>query len=419
MDLKLLTYIAGKHLFSRLKQSVIAALGVTFGIGMFITLSTFMTGLNGLLDSLTMDRTPHIHLYKEIGPSAQQPLHFSKAHENDLLVIKSIKPKRQQNRIASASSMIRSIRSYPEVRGVSPQVSSQVFYKAGATDLNGMVSGIDVAEEVRLFPLEDYVVEGNTDALARDDNAIILGFGVARKLSTGIGSRVQLVSPGGNRLSLKVVGLYSSGMADIDDRQSYVNIGTARRLLGETSGYVTAINVKLYDIENALPLAEHFASLYDIKALDIGTANAQFDTGTSIRNLITYVVSITLLLVAGFGIYNILNMFIREKMNDIAILKATGFSGKEVKTIFMIQAMTIGVFGGVTGLLLGWGLSTLIDHTPFEIDALPTITTYPVNFDPLYFIIGFAFALVASFFAGYLPANKAMKMDPVDVLRGQ
>jgi lipoprotein-releasing system permease protein len=52
-------------------------------------------------------------------------------------------------------------------------------------------------------------------------------------------------------------------------------------------------------------------------------------------------------------------------------------------------------------------------------EALPTITTYPVNFDPLYFITGFVFALVASFFAGYLPANKAMKMDPVDVLRGQ
>lgn len=419
MNPQLLIYIAGKHISSRLRQSVIAALGVTFGVGMFITLSTFMTGLNSLLDSLTMDRTPHIHLYKEVGPSAQQPLNLSETYGDDLLVISSIKPKRQQNRIAAASSMIRSIRSYPEVRGVSPQVTSQVFYSAGAIDLNGVVTGIDVAEEARLFPFEDYVVEGSTRALERDDNAIILGYGVARKLSTGIGGRVQLVSATGNRVSLKVAGLYLSGMSEVDDSQSFVNIGTARRLLGESSGYVTAINVKLFDIEKALPLAQHFAKLYHIKALDIGTANAQFDTGTSIRNLITYVVSITLLLVAGFGIYNILNMFIREKMNDIAILKATGFSGKEVKTIFMIQAMTIGVFGGISGLLLGWGLSALIDRTPFEMESLPTITTYPVNFSPLFFIIGFVFALVASFFAGYLPANKAMKMDPVDVLRGK
>lgn len=419
MDQQLLFYIAGKHIFSRFKQSVIAALGVTFGVGMFITLSTFMTGLNTLLDDLTLNRTPHIRLYKEIGPSARQPLHLSPEYTNDLLVVHSVKPKQQQLRIAAAPSMIRSIRSYPEVRGVSPQVSSQVFYSAGALDLTGAVAGIDVAEEVRLFPLQDYIVEGSTNALERDDNAIILGYGVARKLSTGVGGRVQLVSPGGNRLSLKVVGLYLSGLAEIDDVQSFVNIGTARRLLGESSSYVTSVNVKLFDIEQALPLAERFADLFDIKAVDIGTANASFDTGTSIRNLITYVVSITLLLVAGFGIYNILNMFIREKMNDIAILKATGFSGKEVKTIFMIQAMTIGIVGGVSGVLLGWGLSVLIDNTPFEIEQLPTITTYPVNFDPLYFIIGFVFALVASFFAGYLPANKAMKMDPVDVLRGK
>lgn len=419
MNLSLLFYIAGKHIFSRLKQSIIAALGVTFGIGMFITMSTFMTGLNGLLDGLSLDRTPHIHLYKEISPSAQQPLSFSEAYKEDLLLVHSVKPKPQQLRIASASSIIKSIRSYPEVRGVSPQVASQVFYSAGAVDLNGMVSGIDVAEEVRLFPLDDYIVEGSTNALARDENSIILGHGVARKLSVGINDRVQLISTDGNRLALKVVGLYQSGLADTDDRQSYVNIGTARRLLGESSSYVTVINVKLYDIANALPLAQQFARRFNIKAVDIGTANAQFDTGTSIRNLITYVVSITLLLVAGFGIYNILNMFIREKMNDIAILKATGFSGAEVKTIFMIQAMTIGVFGGISGLLLGYGLSVLIDNTPFEMEALPTITTYPINFDPLYFVIGFIFALVASFFAGYLPANKAMKMDPVDVLRGQ
>ncbi|WP_090171166.1 ABC transporter permease [Neolewinella agarilytica] len=419
MDLKLLFYIAGKHIFSRLKQSVIAALGVTFGVGMFITMSTFMTGLNQLLDGLTMDRTPHIRLYKEIAPSPLQPLNLSKTYEDDLLVVSSVKPKQQQNRIAAASSIIRSIRDYPEVRGVSPQVVSQVFYNAGAVDLTGVVSGIDVAEEVRLFPLEKYVIEGNTDALERDANAIILGNGVAKKLSAGIGDRVQLVSPTGNRISLKVVGLYLSGLSEIDDTQSYVNIGTARRLLGESSSFITSINVKLFDLENALPLAQQFSKLYNIKATDIGTANADFDTGTSIRNLITYVVAITLLLVAGFGIYNILNMFIREKMNDIAILKATGFSGKEVKTIFMIQAMTIGVFGGISGLFLGWGLSVFIDNTPFEISALPSITTYPVNFEPLYFIIGFIFAVVASFFAGYLPANKAMKMDPVDVLRGQ
>ena len=79
----------------------------------------------------------------------------------------------------------------------------------------------------------------------------------------------------------------------------------------------------------------------------------------------TYAVSITLLIVAGFGIYNILNMLIYEKMNDIAILKATGFSGKDVQMIFMSQALIIGIVGGILGLIIGFGLSNVIDNIPF------------------------------------------------------
>ena len=156
-----------------------------------------------------------------------------------------------------------------------------------------------------------------------------------------------------------------------------------------------------------------------MNAVDINTANAQFETGTTIRNLITYAVSFTLLVVAGFGIYNILNMLIYEKMNDIAILKATGFSGNDVQYIFMSQALIIGIIGGVLGLLLGLGLSLLIDQAPFETDSLPTITTYPVNHDPMFYVIGIVFALISTFLAGVLPSRKAKKIDAVQIIRGQ
>lgn len=122
---------------------------------------------------------------------------------------------------------------------------------------------------------------------------------------------------------------------------------------------------------------------------------------------------------AGFGIYNILNMLIYEKMNDIAILKATGFSGYGVKIIFISQALIIGIVGGVLGLLVGFGVSVLIDNAPFETEALPTIKTFPVVYDPLYYIIEIVFALLATFLAGYLPASKAENIDPVDIIRGQ
>ena len=112
-------------------------------------------------------------------------------------------------------------------------------------------------------------------------------------------------------------------------------------------------------------------------------------------------------------------MLIYEKMNDIAILKATGFSGKDVQKIFISQAMIIGIIGGLLGLLLGYSVSVLIDNVPFNTEALPTIETYPVNFDPVYYGIGAIFALISTFLAGYLPSVRAKGIDPVRIIRGQ
>ena len=179
-------------------------------------------------------------------------------------------------------------------------------------------------------------------------------------MSLHVGDRVQISTIKGNIFPLKIVGIYQSGLADIDAIQSFANLKTVQRILGEPQNYITDINVKLYDIEMAYPLSQKIEKQFNLKAIDIKTANAQFETGTTIRNLITYAVSITLLIVAGFGIYNILNMLIYEKMNDIAILKATGFSGRDVQMIFMSQAMIIGLVGGILGLIIGYGLSHLI-----------------------------------------------------------
>jgi lipoprotein-releasing system permease protein len=214
------------------------------------------------------------------------------------------------------------------------------------------------------------------------------------------------------------VGFYQSGVSEIDDIRSFVNIKTAQNILGEAENYVTDINVKLFNIDEAYPLSKQIAHQFNLTAVDIKTANAQFDTGTTIRNLITYAVSITLLIVAGFGIYNILNMLIYEIMNDIAILKAIGFSGKDVQYIFMSQAIIIGFVGGVLGLLIGYGLTSLISTIPFKTEALPTVEAYPMNMNLLFFVIGFVFAMISTFLAGYLPSIKAKNIDPIKIIRG-
>ncbi len=172
---------------------------------------------------------------------------------------------------------------------------------------------------------KDYVTTGNFMDLKNTPNSIILGKGAAEKILANIGDVIQVTTSKGEKMQMKVVGYFQSGIQEVDKVQSYASIATTQKLLGVPNNYITDIQVKLKDILLAPSLSSEFSVLYDLDAVDIQTANSQFETGSTVRTIISYAVGITLLIVAGFGIYNILNMMIYEKMDSIAILKATGF----------------------------------------------------------------------------------------------
>ncbi|MBO9731273.1 MAG: ABC transporter permease [Chitinophaga sp.] len=419
MNYKLIFSVSFSLLRARWKQTLIAAIGVTFSITMFIALLSFMTGLNGLLDGLILNRTPHVRIYNDIKPTKNQPVNVSGTYKDYHNFIRSVKSPSARQEIFNSGAVMDAIRRDDRVAGLAPKIIAPVFFTAGTIDITGVVNGIDVQAESSLFHFNDYIVAGKAIDLKNVPNSIILGKGVADKLLAEPGDVVQVTTSQGDIMPLKVVGYFQSGLQDFDKVQCYASINTAQKLLGKPNNYITDIQVKLKDLNQAPMVAKEYGALFDADTEDIQTANSQFETGSFIRTLISYSVGITLLIVAGFGIYNILNMMIYEKMDTIAILKATGFSGRDVNRIFIVIALTIGLAGGLVGLVFGFGLSAIIDQIPFRTPALPTITTFPVNYNPAFYLIGAVFSLVTTYFAGYFPARKASKVDPVVIIRGK
>ena len=417
MNYKLIIQVSISLLLARWKQTLVAAIGVTFSIAMFVTLLGFMNGLNDLLDGLILNRTAHIRLYHDINVTKRQPIDIFQPQTINF--VQSVKPKNQRIELYNSAQIMAAIKKDPRVKGVAPKINAQVFYNVGTVDLTGIINGIDPVEENRLFMFGDYVTKGNFLDLTNIPNSIILGKGVADKMAANIGDVIQITTSKGEIKALKVVGFFQSGLQDLDKVQSYCSISTTQTLLGVPKNYITDIQVKLLNILDAPAMAIEYQRYYETDAIDIQQANSQFETGSSVRSIISYAVGITLLIVAGFGIYNILNMMIYEKMDSIAIMKAIGFSGKDVNLIFIFIAVSIGVFGGIMGLLAGFGLSALIDQIPFNTESLPTIKTYPVNYNPSFYIIGALFSLITTYLAGYFPSKKASKIDPVIIIRGK
>jgi lipoprotein-releasing system permease protein len=418
MNYKLILSIATHLLRARLKQTIVAAIGVTFSIAMFITLISFMNGLNDLLDGLMLNRTPHVRLYNEIKPSENQPILLSEKYKNNINFVRSIKPKNIGKSIYNSKAIIAYLKKDPRIIDVAPKINTPVFFNSGAIEISGLINGIDVLAEEKLFKISDYIIDGNVADL-QQNNSIIIGKGLADKMLLNKGDIIKVTSSRGDLASLKIVGISQIGIAEIDNTMSYTSLATAQKILGEPTNYITDIQIKLYDINLSPQLAKEFKQKFNLDTIDIFTENSQFETGSSVRTIISFAVGIVLLIVAGFGIYNILNMMIYEKMDSIAILKATGFSGKDVKWIFITLSLIIGIVGGFFGLIFGYIFSSIIDVIPFETPSLPTIKTYPIHYSIDYYLVGIVFALLTTTISGLFPARKASKVDPVEIIRGK
>jgi lipoprotein-releasing system permease protein len=419
MNLRLIYHVAQSMLLARWRQTLVAAVGVSFSIAMFVTLLGFMNGLNKMLDGLILNRTPHVRLFNEIKPSENLPVNMAAEYENAYNFVRSVKAGVTRQELYNSAPILQAVKADPRVLGATPKLMAQVFFNEGSIDITGVINGVDVEEENRLFNFQDYVTAGNAMDANNVANSIILGKGLADILVADIGDVVQVTTAQGERFPLKVVGYFQSGIQEYDKVQCYASIATTQKLLGKPATYMTDIQVKLHNLDQAPAMAREYSERFGLDAEDIQTANAQFETGTNVRNMISYAVGITLLVVAGFGIFNILNMMIYEKMDSIAILKATGFSGRDVNLIFLLIAMSIGFFGGAVGLLFGFIFSAIIDQIPFNTEALPTITTFPVDYNPLFYFIAGSFSLITTYLAGFFPARKASKVDPVEIIRGK
>lgn len=411
--------ISKTHLLSRKKQTVVAVLGVTFGIAMFILMISFMQGVNKFLEDTMLQATPDVHIFNDLKTDYSVSIagDYFKGDSN-LVIVHHPKPKQVKLNIRNSENIIADLKRDPQVAAVAPLLSTQVFYNYGPVQINGYIEGVNIIEEARVYNLDEKMVEGKTEDLLTSDNGILMGSGLAQKLNVRTGDLVSLATPYGSTMRFRIVGIFKIGIGTIDNIKSYVNLSSVQQLLGKDKSYITDINVKLKDNKKAVVLSKEFGDKYGSKAEDWETSNASVTAGNTVRNTLTFVVSITLLVVAGFGIYNIMNMTIANKMKDIAILKAQGFARRDIIQIFLSQSLVIGFLGALTGILLGFLLSYGLSRVPFPSNEFIGLKYFPVIFNPKHYIFGIIFGVMTTFVAGLMPSVKASRIDPVAILRG-
>ena len=406
--------IAYAHLTSRVKQALVATLSVTFGISMYIFMNSFMTGVNNVQSELAFSTLAHIRIYNDI-PDDRTNLLKQTSGQNQVINLRNPKIIQYTDGIKNSGKILQMVSRDPQVTGATPQVNINVFFLSGATKINGTLSGVEVENEDRLFKTSTYMTSGSWyDLNYRSDGAVI-GTGLAYKMSLKLNDNLVVSTSDGITKSFKIIGIFKTTLAGVDNSKAYIKINAARQLLSENQGYVTDIQANIKDYKSARKVAEELSPSVPYKVEAWQIANGQLEAASGLRDIIAIAVSLTILIVAGFGIYNIMNMTVNEKIKEIAILKAMGFAGNDIVQIFLFQSVVIGVIGGLSGIIFGFAVSVLVNHVPFKI---ATLTTLPMTYNIKDYMMAFIFGLITTFIAGYLPAKKASYIDPVSIIRG-
>ncbi len=402
------TEIAKTYIISNKKLTAVAAAGVVLGMSIYIFMNSMLVGFDKSSSASIFKTTSHIRVYKDDEISK---VLVKNPKENYLIINPKIVP--SNNTIINPKLISETILKQPEVTVVTPQVSVNVFYNNGKSQISGLAIGIKPEEANVMYNIKSFIAEGNFDLLKSNPNGIIIGSGIAEKMNAKIGDNINLTSSKSVNKTYKVVGIFKTNNSKVDKSNSYVNLASSQQLLKEGASYITDINVNIIDPEKAKVIAEKISNITGYKAEGWKEANETFMAANKMRKMIITFVSLTILLVAGFGIYNILNMTVSQKINDIAILKAMGFKGKDVIKIFVTQAVTIGIMGVIGGMIMATILITFLKKVYVGGD----IGYFPIDYEPTKYLQGVVIGLIITFFAGYIPAKKAAQVDPVTIFR--
>lgn len=401
--------VAYTYIVSNKRMTFVAAFGVTLGIAVYIFMNSMLTGFDIAASQSFFKSIPHIRIYKD--DEISKPI--STATNKNIPVIINPKVVPANNTIDNPKELIKLLKNQKDVAFVTPQLSVGIFYNNAKTQVSGRAIGVLPEEANQMFNMDSYVVEGSVINLKNNINGILLGSGIAAKMNVTSGDNISITSSVGMTKVMKVVGIFQTNNSAIDKTTAYINLAFAQQLMKKNASYITDINVNVKDYNNAKAFAPFLSQLSGYKAEDWETANESYMAGNRMRAITIRFVSISILLVAGFGIYNILNMTVMQKINDIAILKAIGFNGRDVIHIFVTQALIIGIIGIAFGVFFASLMVIFLQNYYVGGD----IGYFPIYFEVSNFLKGIFFGLIVTFLAGYIPARKAADIDPVAIFR--
>ncbi len=412
-------FLSIRYLLAKKKQTLFTLFGILLGTAAFITISGFMLGFRGYLIEQLIDNNPHIYIQAREDFLTPHGLDTAFYHHQYDRIFWDIAPagRKDSAMIEKPQDWISRLRADQRVQAYSAELTAPVVFSYGKSTFASTITGCNTVAQAKVTTIGKYVTQGNFDSIGSGGNRIAIGEELRKKMGVTLGQDIQVSLADEPSTSFRVMAIFETGSKQTDET-AYASLEDTQRV-NHTPHQINLIAVRLVDYTQARWMARNWDHLFPELTESWDQRNTNIFSIFKIQDGVRFLSIGVTLIVAGFGIYNVLNMTVMQKKKDIAILKAFGYSTSDIIRIFFFQGLILGIVGSMVGAVLGYGISRYLETIQLTVTSSTGVKMdhFMISLSLDIYVKAILCGLVASIVASVLPARTAGKMTPIQIIR--
>ena len=384
--------------------TLLAIIGLTIGIASLITVTSVMNGFEKQLEDRILGVIPHSLILSE-EPFLNYP------------------------------NLIKEIKKNKDVVDASPYIQIQSLVTSSNGSRGISLVGIQPDQEKNMSILPDYMIVGDILNL-NNDNSIIIGSLLAANIGAYIGDEINITTSdiktsiiGSYPLSvnLEIVGIFEL-KTEIDQYLTLVSHSTAQKLKNINKDETTSIRIKTNNLFNADQISLSILNRLNNNKLVFSSWKDTHGTlfeAIKFEKLLISLMLFLIVFVASILVLSTIIMTVKSKEREIGILMTIGASSRQIVMIFFYQGIIISLIGIVLGVIFGFILTLNLNNLVSSLEILLNrnlleayfINYFPYHINTIQIVMICLMSFVISLFSSLIPALKAVRLNPIEILR--
>ena len=318
--------------------------------------------------------------------------------------------------IEEPQQIIAAVREFSGVTGASAVLRANAQFTSPFTTKDGQVFGIRLADHRQVPNIADRIVDGSTADFEETRAGALVGRVLADQLQLWIGAPFTITVRGEVR-QFRVSAIYETGYRDVDKSNVYIDLPEARSLMKKPTG-ASLIQLSLRDPDAAPMIADRMAEILHYTVTPWQVREYTWLMAFRALRISSAITVAVFTLIAGLAMFNTLLMIVIEKTKDIAILRSMGYERRDVTQIFLWQAAIVLAIGAIIGAVFGYVATWIVEQVPLPLTGIFKSEHFVVLRDPMHYVEAIAIAVVMVMVASLIPARRAARLEPGDIIRG-